>query len=235
MKVKKIPEKLKEEIKEKMKNCDLVIVGRKGLLSKLEVWLFRLIFPEIEDNPLAPVFGYKGKIYGEEGNLMNILLKREYKNVCVIKHKLPWNRKRWKDVVKCAKESEEWKIFIKFVIVGISGIIVNLLFFFFFYQIMKIEDMISLPSAIEISIIATFFLNDRWVFVAKKYKNTIIERFVLYHLILLLGMVINILVYYPFSLIGLNYLIADGFGIAVASLWSFYMNNVYVFARKVKK
>ncbi len=235
MRTENIPEKLKENIEKKMKNCDLVIVCRKGFTSKLEVYLLRLIFPEIEHNPLAPLFGYRGKIYGRDGDLINILLNKEYRSVCVIQHKLPWNRKRWKDVVESAKKSKEWEIFIRFVIVGILGIIINLLSFFFLYQILGIGDLISLPLAIEISIILTFFMNDRWVFLAKKYENTIIERLGLYHLILLLGMGINIIVYYPLSLIGVNYLIADGIGIGIASLWNFYMNNVYVFARKVKR
>ena len=234
---KKIPEEIKNHIKEKMKECDLVIVCRKNFLSKFEVWFFRLIFSNIEHNPLSPIFGYKGKIYTEEDeeNLMRIIAERKYNRACVIKYKIPFSRKRWEDVLDFARETGQWKIFVKFVIVGILGIIVNLAFFFLLYEIMNINDLISLALAIEMSILITFLLNDRWVFLSQPYENTVFERFVFYHLVLLVGMGINIGIYYPLSILGVNYLLADGAGIGVASAWSFYMNNVHVFARKVKR
>ena len=231
-----ITEHLKQVINEKMKECDLVIVCRKNLLSKFEVWLLRLIFPNIEHNPLSPVFGYKGRIYTEEDkeNLMQIIAKRRYSRACIIKFKLPLSRKRWKDVIDFARASGEWKTFIKFVIVGVLGIVVNLTFFFILYQIMSIKDLLSLALAIEVSILFTFILNDRWVFIAHSYYNSLFERFLLYHIVLLGGMGINIGIYYPLSILGVNYLLSDGAGIVVASAWTFYMNNVHVFSRKVE-
>ena len=233
---KKIPSELKQHINEMMKDCDLVIVCRKSFLSKFEVWFLRLIFSNIEHNPLSPVFGYKGRIYSEKDdkNLMKIIAEKRYNKACVIKYKVPFSRRRWRDVIDFARESGQWKIFVKFVIVGVFGIIVNLAFFFLFYKIMNINDLISLALAIEMSILITFLLNDRWVFLSHSYENTVFERFVFYHLVLLVGMILNIGVYYPLSILGVHYLLADGAGIVVASVWSFYMNNVHVFARKVK-
>ena len=227
-----LAEDLKRKIEERAKVCDLVLVYRKGLISKLELWLLRLILPNLYYNPLAPIFWYRGKLFKcrDEGDLVEIIAKKKYEKLCVIQSKASMSLTRWMEVVDYARRSGEWLIFIKFIVVGIIGIGINLVTFFLLYGILEMEDLISLVIAIETSIIATYILNDLWVFSRKRYKIPRRKRFILYHWVLLIGMILNIAIYYSLSMLHVNYLISDLAGIGVASLWSFYMENAYVFA-----
>ncbi len=229
----KNPDDIYRKIRKKAKDCELVLVYRRGIISKLELWLLKLMVPDLKYNPLAPIFSYQGKIFRikDRGNLAEIIAEERFKNVCIINEKVPISTVRWRELIEYAKKSGEWFIFLKFVIVGITGILINLASFFLLYGLIGFNDLISLSVAIEISIIITYYLNDRWVFSTKRYRTPVFKRFLLYHVILLLGMGINIAVYYPLSFF-MNYLLADLVGIAAASLWSFYMNNAYVFARR---
>ncbi len=222
---------LKEEIEEKMKKCDLVLVCPNKAVERLAIFLTKLVFPPVEYSPLSPIFGYKGKIYGisEDRNLARILIRREYESACVLHRKIEYRKNRLSDVWYAVKKSESGKIFVKYAIVSVSGILFNMLFFSIFYGFLKIWDILSLSLAIELSIILTFLLNNYWTFSRRKFKKSLVRRMLSYHVVLLVGTLINILVYYLLSFTSLNYLLSDFVGIVIASIWNLYMVDVHVF------
>ena len=60
------------------------------------------------------------------------------------------------------------RTFLKFALVGLSGVIINLFFFIFLVRL-GINKFIASPLAIEISIINNFILNNYWTF---KFRNS---------------------------------------------------------------
>ncbi len=222
---------IEDEIKEKMEDYDLVLVYPNNIVSKLAIFLTRLVFPSVKYNPLSPVFGYKGKIYGiwEEGNLADILVNHKYKKAYVLNRKLKYNPKRMDDIMEQFHKYDGVKLVIRYAITSVSGVLMNLLIFATFYKLFNINDLISLTIAIEVSIGITFFLNNNWVFSNRVYAKPLWRRFFGYHFILISGMLINIGTYYVLSLFRINYLLADFIGIIIAGIWSLYMVDVHVF------
>ncbi len=228
---------LEEEIEEKMEECDLVLVCPYRAIERIAIFLTKLVFPPVEYSPLAPIFGYKGKIYGisDDTNLAHILIRREYGAACVLHRKIEYKRKRLSDVFSAIRELESGKTFIKYAIVSLSGIFLNMLFFSIFYGFLKIWDLPALALAIELSIIITFLLNNYWTFSKRKYKKSPWKRLLSYHGVLFAGMIINLIVYYLLSFTGIHYLLSDFGGIIIASIWNLYMVDVYVFFAKEPK
>jgi len=117
--------------------------------------------------------------------------------------------------------------FIKFYLVGLSGIVINLLALYLF--IAYLPFYISSFLAILISIIWNFILNDLFVFKIKKRK--LLERFLLFFggrglLSKPVQYLSALLFYYVF---GINYLISQLIGIVIASIinWVFTKGIVY--------
>jgi len=117
--------------------------------------------------------------------------------------------------------------FIKFYLVGLSGIVINLLTLYLL--ISYLPFYISSFLAILISIIWNFILNDLFVFKIKKRK--ILERFLLFFggrglLSKPVQYLSALLFYYVF---GINYLISQLIGIFIASIinWVFTKGIVY--------
>ena len=59
---------------------------------------------------------------------------------------------------------ERSETFIKFAVVGASGVVVNLGVFYVLFRIFGVSDIIASPLAIETSIISNFLLNNFWTF-----------------------------------------------------------------------
>jgi dolichol-phosphate mannosyltransferase len=62
--------------------------------------------------------------------------------------------------------------FIRFAIVGGTGVVVNYGFYILFHEVLKIFDLLALTLAIELSIINNFILNERWTFRDRAIKGT---------------------------------------------------------------
>ncbi len=228
---------VEDEIREKMKKYDLVLVYPNNFVSKIAIFLSKLVFPSIKYNPLAPVFGYRGEIYGKEKdlNLAKILINEEYERAYVIHKKLEYNPKRIKDIMEFFHKYQGVRMIIKYAITSAAGILLNMFFFFLLYKVLKIYDMFSLTIAIELSIIITFFMHNNWVFSTRVYTKPLWRRFLGYHFILISGMLINLGSYYALALLKVNYLLADFVGIVLAGIWSLYMVDVHVFFAKYQK
>lgn len=58
--------------------------------------------------------------------------------------------------------------FLKFCIVGASGVVVNMFFFWFFYKKLGIYSLIASLLAIQLAIINNFLWNDKWTWKEKR-------------------------------------------------------------------
>ena len=228
---------LEDEIREKMKKYDLVLVYDDNWITRLLIFILKVFFPSLKYNPLAPIFGYNGEIYGidKDRNLAEILVNGGYKTAYVISSKIKSNRRRRKDLLRVLREYKVMWVVVKYFSTGIAGVLINMVFFVILFKILKIPDLISLVSAIEISIIITFLMNNYWVFSNRVYTRSIWWRMGAYHFTLIMGIFINVGTYWVLNCLGINYIIADFVGIVFASLWNFYITNAHVFFSKYQK
>ena len=118
--------------------------------------------------------------------------------------------------------------FLKFCIVGMSGVLVNMGILWFFTEFYGLFYVLSGIVAKESSIISNFLLNEHWTWKDKGVEGIFakLKRLVKYNLVSAGGAMINIglLAFLTFS-IGFHYLISNLIGIGGAVLWNFSVNK----------
>ncbi|MDA4127920.1 MAG: GtrA family protein [Thaumarchaeota archaeon] len=123
-----------------------------------------------------------------------------------------------------------WQSFIKFNLVGLSGVIVNegvLLLL----TLQGIFFLYSSAAAIEISIISNFFLNDFWTFRDRR-SGHIVTRFVKFNGFMLIGLGTNLaIIYFATTDFGLHYAISNLIGIAAAFAIRYGLSVKYTWMR----
>jgi dolichol-phosphate mannosyltransferase len=82
------------------------------------------------------------------------------------------------------------KTFLKFAVVGATGVIVNLGFFTLFLAL-GLNKFIASPIAIELSIISNFLLNNYWTFGDRKTKDRVRVKGVKYNLVSILALFVS--------------------------------------------
>jgi putative flippase GtrA len=86
--------------------------------------------------------------------------------------------------------------FIKFGVVGASGIAVNLGFLFLFADVAELHTNLASGLAIELSIVNNFLLNDRWTFRDRRHAEIPFwRRAVQFHAVSLIGAVVQLLIF----------------------------------------
>lgn len=121
-----------------------------------------------------------------------------------------------------------WARFIRFCLVGGSGVIVNMGILALLTELLSITYQISSLFAIESAIIWNFFLNDAWTFKKSTNKSSRLSKFLKFQVISMVGALINwgvLLLLTEFA--GIYYLISNLVGIGVAVVWNFLANHLY--------
>jgi len=130
---------------------------------------------------------------------------------------------------------EEKARFLRFCLVGLSGVGVNLGFLWLLTEHLGLFYLISAVFSIEISIVYNFILNEFWTFrdrVSHSSDKIMLKRMIKFNLICGVGAAINVLVLAALTeLIGLYYLVSALFGIGVATLWNYGMNIKWTWNR----
>ncbi|SMF11868.1 glycosyltransferase [Pseudobacteriovorax antillogorgiicola] len=123
--------------------------------------------------------------------------------------------------------------FIKFGAVGLSGVVVNL-FFFWLFQTWGAEPYLASPLAIEVSIIWNFLLNNLWTFSESKGDSRFIVRGLKFNVVSLMSLLVS---YGTF--LSLNAMFPDGnqylyqaSGIIPASVFNYFCNLYWTFGKK---
>lgn len=121
------------------------------------------------------------------------------------------------------RKSEE---FIKFLLVGASGVAVNLGFYVLFSRAMGIPLEVASPLAIEISIISNFLLNSVFTFGKRSPVNGLKKRFLHFHLVAgAAGLVNYSILLLLVKSFGLWDIAANLAGIACATLVNYFLNS----------
>ncbi len=124
--------------------------------------------------------------------------------------------------------SKKLEEFIKFAIVGGSGVLVNMGLLFILTRFLSVRLEIASPIAIEVSILTNFTLNNLWTF---KKRNTHVPfwtRLFRYHLVTGLAGIVNYLVLLLLvNNFGLHDMLSNLIGILIGTAITYSLNSLW--------
>lgn len=223
------------------------------IISETANFISKLIFPNLTDPVSNFIVAKKTAVENIESKtcgykiLLEIMDKGKYDKIIEIPY-IFTNRTKGKSKLKSAtifcfinqvsnivrnaiktKNTRSWKEIsriIKFMIVGFTGIFVNIGLLYFFTEWIGLFYLLSGIIATEISVLNNFFWNDKWTFIGNT-KHSFLEKLVNFHKISFIGILINMVMLYSLTTIGVYYLISSIIGICIAFLWNITMNRKY--------
>jgi len=215
------------------------------IISKGAIFLIHVLLPETRNikDPVSGFFALKREIIENvelQPRGFKILLeilarcRSKYKRIIEVpftfkprlKGKSKLRVKTIIDFLLHLLELSEYRI-LKFMLVGASGILVNLGVFYLLTYLAKLPIPISGIAALEASIINNFILNDIWTFRSRR-SGSILRRLGKFHISRLAGLAVNYIVLIVLSFIGINPLIADLAGIVLGYVVNYILSEVYV-------
>jgi dolichol-phosphate mannosyltransferase len=119
--------------------------------------------------------------------------------------------------------------FLRFGVVGISGLIVDMTSLYFLYEVVGMGLTRSAILAAEIAIINNFVWNDRWTFgdLARQQtrRGMVLKRFLKFNIVCLMGLILKVLLLNLFfNWLHVNAYVANLMAIAIVTLWNFWVN-----------
>ena len=125
------------------------------------------------------------------------------------------------------------KTFLKFNIVGASGIVVNMVAFWLLTNLLEIHHLIAGALATEVAILNNFTLNHLWTFRERRKRMPVLVRLAAFHGSRLLGLLITVgTLYLLADLMGVQTLLAYLFAVGFGVLANFYTSDVFVWAER---
>lgn len=122
----------------------------------------------------------------------------------------------------------ELGMLIKFMLVGLSGVIVNEGVYWLLTRFggLAAYDWLAVIIGIEVSIITNFILNDTFTFAKRRRGKSFMGRLLRFNLICIAGAVIQWGLFMLFTrLFGVYDLLSNFIGIVVAFLWNYFVNR----------
>ncbi|MEA3442149.1 MAG: glycosyltransferase family 2 protein [Chloroflexota bacterium] len=133
-----------------------------------------------------------------------------------------------KHIYSLMKRKGELLRFVKFCLVGASGVLVNMGLLWSLTEIAGLFYLLSAAISIETSIISNFILNDFFTFPDRRSAEvkSRLSRLAKFNVVSLGGLGINMaLLWLLTEHFGLYYLLSNICGIAAATLWNYFVNT----------
>jgi len=133
-----------------------------------------------------------------------------------------------KHVYSLIRRKGELLRFVKFCLVGLSGVLVNVGLLWLLTEFAGLFYLVSAAISIETSIISNFALNDYFTFSDRRLPGvkSFLGRLLKFNLVSLAGLAINMGVLGLLTQVfGIYYLLSNLCGIAVAILWNYLVNT----------
>ncbi len=140
-----------------------------------------------------------------------------------------------KHVFSLMKRTGELARFVKFCLVGASGVGVNLGILWLLTDIGGLFYLASAAISIEISIISNFLLNNFFTFADRRKTGivSLIKRLLRFNAISVAGIGINLSILWVLThFVGLYYLLSNFCGIVAATIWNYLANNWWTWAKR---
>ncbi len=123
------------------------------------------------------------------------------------------------------RQSEE---FIRFALVGLSGLLVNLGSYILLTRKMGFDIALASPVAIELSILSNYFLNDVWTFKYRRVTTPIYRRLFRFHAVAALAGLLNYLTFLTLVYYMHIYdILANVVGISIGMLVNYSLNSIW--------
>ena len=130
-------------------------------------------------------------------------------------------------------QTEKLEEFLKFAVVGGSGVIVNMGSFFFLTRYAGLNIEFASPIAIEVSILTNFFLNNIWTFRKRNTKVGLVSRILRYHLVTGFAGLVNYgILLLLAKVFGMHDMIANLIGIIIGTFINFFLNSFWTWRIK---
>jgi dolichol-phosphate mannosyltransferase len=219
------------------------------VISRVAKIIPRFLFAKLRNvkDPLSGFFLFRKKVIeGIDLNpigykiLLEILVKGNHNRVVEVPYvfkgrergkssfnkteQINYLRHLWR-LMRSQRETER---FVKFCLVGLSGVLVNLGLLTLLTEAADLHYVISGAIAIEASILSNFILNELWTFRDRRVftPNRFVHRLLKFNLISLVGLGIQLgLLALLTEVAGLHYIFSALVGIAAASLFNFVFNK----------
>ena len=133
-----------------------------------------------------------------------------------------------KHIFSLMSRTGELAMFIKFIAVGLSGVIVNEGLYWLLTRFggLAAYDYWAVAIGIEVSIITNFILNDTFTFAGRRTGKSFPGRLLKFNLICLAGAGIQWGIFMLFTRVfGVYDLLSNFIGIVVAFLWNYFVNR----------
>jgi len=122
--------------------------------------------------------------------------------------------------------------FLKFAVVGLSGVFVNMGCYLFLQRKLGLPLAIASPLAIELSILSNYFLNDRWTFRERRTGSPFHKRLLTFHAAAGVAGVVNYAVFMVLAAVFHLYDIAASLvGIVCAMLINYGTNSLWTWRK----
>ena len=116
--------------------------------------------------------------------------------------------------------------FMKYSLVGVSGVFVNLGLYFLLTRYYEISELVAPLIAIESALISNFILNNFWTFGKRITQSRIRVKFVKFHLVSGFSALINYSAFLALFLVfGLYDILANLIGIGLAAIVNYLINS----------
>jgi len=123
------------------------------------------------------------------------------------------------------RQSEE---FIRFALVGLSGLLVNLGSYVLLTRKIGFGIALACPIAIELSILSNYFLNDVWTFKYRRVTIPVYRRLFRFHVVAALAGSLNYLVFLILVYLMHVYdILANVIGISIGMLINYSLNSIW--------
>lgn len=118
--------------------------------------------------------------------------------------------------------------FLRFVVVGFSGLVVDYGVTAFSKEIIKIQRYLANAAGFIVAATSNYYLNRLWTF--RSHNPEIVLEFSHFMLVSIIGLGINTLILWlVIQRWGLNFYLSKAFAIAVVTVWNFSANAVFTF------
>jgi dolichol-phosphate mannosyltransferase len=125
--------------------------------------------------------------------------------------------------------------FVRFALVGLSGVFVDMPIFWALYNYTSVPDLIAILPAYAAATIWNFTLNDRWTFRDRRVSSVWV-RAGKFGLVSLLPLAYRLATYWPLTRVsGRDKLIAYAIAIIVGMAWNFGVNFLWTWRKRSRE
>ena len=123
--------------------------------------------------------------------------------------------------------------FIKYSVVGLSGVFVNLGIYIALTRIFSLSEVIAPLISIESSLLSNFLLNNFWTFKKREVTSSLYKRLLQFHVASGGAACLNYLTFLlAFAVLGIHDILANLIGIAVAAILNYIINSNWTWRKE---